>query len=54
MFSTLCTSLRRNTVTKKTEKIIGKSLKKQKKVREIPHLETKDSLQEVFKKSGKF
>ena len=48
MFSTLCTSLRRNTVTKKTEKIIGKSLKKQKKVREIPHLETKDILERIF------
>ena len=44
MFSTLCTSPRRNTETKKTEKIIGKSLKKQKKVRKNPYLETEDVL----------
>ena len=48
MFSTLCTSLRRNTETKKTEKIIGKSLKKQEKVRKNPHLETEDILERIF------
>ena len=54
MFSTLCTSLRRNTETKKTEKITGKSLKTQERVRKIPHPGTKDILQRIFEKSGEF
>ena len=33
---------------KKMEKITGKSLKKQEKVRKIPHLETKDVLERIF------
>ena len=53
MFSTLCTSPRRNTETKKTEKIIGKSLKKQEKVRRNPHLKAEDILEDILK-SGKF
>ena len=54
MFSTLCTSPRRNTGTKKAEKITERSLKTQERVRKIPHPGTKNILQRVLEKSGEF